>query len=315
MNTQLLTLATVQDGVFSYDQALALGVTGDHLTDMIRSKMIIRLRKRAYVLTETYVAAAPDEQYRLRVLAVLRSRPRREARPQDRASHHSALALHRISFFGAPRELVLIESSSGPQRTKDGLAVLRRSTTVTYSANETNTVGPAAACLQVAARFGFEAGVCAMDSALHRRSCTREQLKEEIQLVPERRRTQAQRALDFADKRTESVGESRTRIILDSAGFTVVPQFEIRHHRSVLGRVDFLVDGCVVVEFDGLVKYENVEGKYAIGAEKQREKRIRQLGYEFVRVIWSELDDPVSLVRQVAAAKQDAQRRGILTGI
>lgn len=315
MNTRLLTMAAMQGGVFTFDEAATLGLSGDDLTTLVRAGSVTRLRRRAYVLTQTYAAADVDEKYRLRVLAVLRSRPRRDAAPQDRASHQSALALHGIAFFKASRTMVCLESTHGPQRLKDGLRVARRSTAMTFSSRNARAVSPAAACVQVAARDGFEAGVCAMDSALHRRKCTTADLEEAVALVARGKRGLVQRTIAFADARAESVGESRTRIILHDSGFSVVPQFEVRDGRSVLGRVDFLVDGCVVVEFDGLIKYEKYEGKYAIGAEKQREKEIRRLGYEFVRIVWSELDDPLSIARQVIEAKRDAQRRGILATI
>ena len=177
-------------------------------------------------------------------------------------------------------------------------------------------MAPAVACVQVAARYGFEAGVCAMDSALHRRHCTREDLERSVEEVDARRRAPVNLAIAATEASTESVGETRTRIILRDAGFAVRPQAEILDGRRLVGRVDFLVDDCVVVEFDGLVKYEGKAGRSALAAEKDRESRIARLGYEVVRVVWSDLADPGGIIRRVLEARQTARaRRGAMTPV
>lgn len=171
------------------------------------------------------------------------------------------------------------------------------------------SVSVAVACVQLAARYGFEAGVCAMDSALQSRRCTIADLEAAVAHVAPRWHSRVRLAIEFADARSESVGESRTRIILRDAGFTVVPQFEVRQGQRLLGRVDFLVDGLVVVEFDGMVKYSGADGRQALAAEKRRESDLTRVGYEVVRVIWPELDRPIDLVRRVFAAKRLAESR------
>jgi hypothetical protein len=70
------------------------------------------------------------------------------------------------------------------------------------------------------------------------------------------------------------------------------------------GRVDLLVAGCVVVEFDGLVKYAGAQGRHALAAEKVREDRLRALGYEVVRLTWPDLDRPGRVDSLVRSALQ-----------
>ena len=95
---------------------------------------------------------------------------------------------------------------------------------------------------------------------------------------------------------TESVGETRARLLLLDLGFEVRPQVRILDgHGKVVARVDFLV-GRTVVEFDGMVKYEGADGRQALAREKRREETLRRLGFGIVRLIWSDLDDP-ALVR------------------
>jgi very-short-patch-repair endonuclease len=78
---------------------------------------------------------------------------------------------------------------------------------------------------------------------------------------------------------------------------------------AVLARVDFLVGGQVIVEFDGAVKYQTGDGT-VLFQEKQREDRLRELGFEVVRVIWPELDQPGEVIGRVHAALARARTRG-----
>src|SRR5690606_27230994 len=92
-------------------------------------------------------------------------------------------------------------------------------------------------------------------------------------------------------------------------GFSVTPQFVVMDGRHQVGRVDFLVDECVIVDFDGLIKYEGADGKFALAAEKDRESRLTRLGFEVVRIVWSDLEDPVAIVHRVLTAKRTAGKR------
>jgi hypothetical protein len=72
----------------------------------------------------------------------------------------------------------------------------------------------------------------------------------------------------------------------------------------------------VVVEFDGFVKYGRTvvrPGEPAPGdvvfTEKVREDRLRTLGYEVVRIIWSDLADLPAVRRRIEAAIQRARGR------
>ena len=57
-----------------------------------------------------------------------------------------------------------------------------------------------------------------------------------------------------------------------------------------------------MVEFDGAVKYDGAEGREALVAEKKREDRIRELGYQVVRLTWAELADPHRLLARIRSA-------------
>jgi hypothetical protein len=105
------------------------------------------------------------------------------------------------------------------------------------------------------------------------------------------------RVLALADGRSESVGESRSRVMCDR--YHLPPprlQVEMWDGSILLGRVDLYIEEWrTVIEFDGRVKYR-VDGidqpqkvQDVVWAEKLREDSIRALGLAFCRVTWDDL--------------------------
>ena len=121
----------------------------------------------------------------------------------------------------------------------------------------------------------------------------------------------ATRAVGFGDGRSESVGESRLRVLLADLGLPApVPQAEIRDSEGwLVARVDFLLARWgVILEFDGALKYAG-SGADALIAEKAREDRLRDLGYEVVRVTWADLAQPADLLARIRRAIARSQQR------
>ncbi|MHB1475206.1 MAG: PDDEXK family nuclease, partial [Dermatophilaceae bacterium] len=78
-----------------------------------------------------------------------------------------------------------------------------------------------------------------------------------------------------------------------------------------VARVDFLLGSSpVVIEFDGKIKYDGVDGKQALVDEKVREDRLRALGYEIVRLTWADLARQGRVKALVMAAAKRAGSRG-----
>jgi len=137
------------------------------------------------------------------------------------------------------------------------------------------SVSPGLAVLGTAMLCGVEAGVVAADAALAGGLVKDADLRQSLQQLfrhPSIR--DARLVVDLADMRSESPGESRTRLVLQSLALgAVVPQVEIRDDNGrLVARVDFLYEQQrTVVEFDGLVKYSGADGREALVAEKRRE--------------------------------------------
>jgi very-short-patch-repair endonuclease len=101
----------------------------------------------------------------------------------------------------------------------------------------------------------------------------------------------ARRALALADHRAESAFESLSRVAMLSCGLPRPElQVEIWCAGEFLARVDFLWrEQRVIGEADGRSKYTSVGDFYA---EKRREERLRDLGFEVVRWDWATAWNP-----------------------
>lgn len=164
----------------------------------------------------------------------------------------------------------------------------------------------------------YPVAVSVVDAALRQGVATAEQLADALDLFAGRTGIgTAERAVRFGDARSESVGESRLRVLLADLGLPEPSlQAEIRDVGGrLVARVDFLLERWgVIVEFDGALKYAGV-GAEALIAEKTREDKLRDLGYEVVRAVWADLTHPVELVARIRrAVARSSQRRGPLAG-
>jgi len=112
----------------------------------------------------------------------------------------------------------------------------------------------------------------------------------------------ARRALELLDPRSESYGESVSRVLMLERGLPAAePQLLVRDERGhVVARVDFAWPALGVVgEFDGRVKYgrdlaPGQDPAEALWREKVREDLIRDLGWQVVRWIWADLHHPAA---------------------
>lgn len=231
--------------------------------------------------------------------------------PMAVASHHSALALHGVALYGVPwgQPQLADARRSSRGRVSRFRHVLRPADEVT-EVDGYRTVGVPLALAQVAARYGMVAGLVALDDALAKGLCTRAAPAAIVEAGRLRRGVRAaRRALELADCRAQSPGESRLRAIVAESPWRYDLQVNVGGPGSGYV-VDLLVDDCVVLEFDGAVKYEGVEGKSALLAEKGREDWIRGRRYGFMRVIWAQLDYPVALRRALHATVLQTRAAG-----
>jgi len=160
---------------------------------------------------------------------------------------------------------------------------------------------PARTIADLARLLPFEQAVVAADGALHKKLLTAEQLvaaTTAIRGAPGSRA--ALRVARFASGLSESVGESRSRVMMHAAALPPpVLQLEVNDIGGrKLGRSDYgRHDGRLLGEFDGKIKYGRLlkPGESpgdAVFREKLREDALRDNGSRVVRWVWAELANP-----------------------
>ena len=300
MDERLTQVARARGGVFTSSMAAALDVDDTALTRLRRSGELVRVRRDAYVLGETWSGATPEQRLTLRTRAVLATRPR------DVASHQAALALHRLPLHGVDLDTVDVMAAVSRVRLAAGLRTHRRPADLDHVvADGYRCVGIGLAVAQVLLRSGLVAAMVPLDAALHDGRSTLDDVSAALGRVcgSARLRARGDSLLARVDPACESVGETRTRLLLQDFGLDVRSQVEVRDDLGdLVGRVDFLVGERVVVEFDGAVKYEGPEGRSALIAEKRREDALRSLGFVVVRVTWADLAEPARVMARIRRA-------------
>ena len=286
----------------------ALGLDHHDVYLLVTQGELVRLRRGAFVDGSVWRTSATWERHELRARAVLRALGPETA---VALSHHSALAVHGIGVYGVDDRVHLCRTDDGRSR-QDGLLVIHRRVP-SEQLVEVRTgwsVTIALACAEVAAHFGVEAGLVSAEAALRERRTTRADLEGAARTLGAAKGCHAAtRVAELASAKSESAGESRTRWLLLTLGYQPPQQqAEIAdEHGLLVARVDFLFRAeKVIVEFDGMLKYTDPS---ALRREKVREDRLRELGYEVVRLTWADLDDPSLIARRLEAAFARARAR------
>lgn len=306
MNGLLRTRVSDLDGIWSRQDAIELGHDDADLREWVKGGEALAAARGAYYVWEQVPASDPD-----RFATLVRRRMRATARllnDQFALSHASAVTYHgiaRLERLDLTEPVHVMATTSSAWSRRDEVRVHRAIPGTKYGRfGGIAVVAPADAVAGYACQTGLEAGVVAADSALHRGMATKDQLK--VAFGRMRRRTGAgvlPAVLAAADARSESVGETRTRLLCRSLGIAVTPQAVIKDlDGEFVARVDFLVDGTsVVLEFDGMVKYRGEGNENSLVDEKRREHRLGKLGYTVIRITWQDLADPAALSARIRA--------------
>lgn len=295
------TLERMEQAIHLARGLRAAGYTEGEINRMVRRGTLTAVRRGAYV-----EGAPPDDDAARHLLLVRATVPALAG--EAVVSHISAALLHGLPAWGVPLDVVQAtraRSSSGARRGARvhlHCAPLRTEEIVTVGGipctEEARTV------VDVARTVPFTQAVVVADAALRRtRSApplvSREDLRAALENavgwpgVPAARRVVA-----FADGRSGSVGESRSRVAIAAAGLPPpVLQYEVwAAGRRRIGWTDFGWPRLRTVgEFDGRVKYGRLlkpgeEPGDAVYAEKLREDDLRDQDLEVVRWTWPEID-------------------------
>jgi hypothetical protein len=312
--------------------AKQIGIDGTGLRQRLRAGQIRRVIRGWYAVWSPGAARPPWEgadtfetarrQHRLLVLALLKSFEGRVV-----ASHQSTLVLRGIPTWRADLEVAHLCRTSSDHTRHHPAAVIHPPSGTTFDTTPDgfDTVPVAHAVVQVglypphepALRSPMDSLVAA-DFALHNGQLTHAALETAEAAHSHHPGIGAVRAvLEHADGRHESPGETRLAHSLRRLGYTFTPQVPLPG--GYFG--DFgLDDRTVVIEFDGLDKYELATATAGPGTEAARRQRlvaekrreedvIRRSSFEFARFTWPELDDLALIRDRVEAARARAGRQ------
>lgn len=283
-----------------------LGVDRRTLDRRLRLGELVKVRRGAYRHPHRL---SPEATH----LEVLRATIAQTATPVV-ASHVSAGVVHGLPIDRRRLNQVhLLHSGTNRSWTRGG--VVRRTrpeVDATHIGDIPVTTLPSTT-LDLLRLLSFADAVAVADHAL-RRQVDGEGLLATIDAQPGRRGNgTARNALCFADPLSESAGESHTRVRIAEAGLPApVLQLELVDREGVM-RPDFAWPRQrLLAEFDGRVKYTrgangdgNLEQIHI--AEKERERRLRRLGWWVVRVVWDDLRSPERLAAVIREGFEDAR--------
>jgi hypothetical protein len=288
---------------------LEAGWSDAELDRLVRAGELARLRRGAYVDSVLPLTAAA--RHRLLIRATL-SGLRRPAV----VSHQSAAVLLGLPLWDVALDRVHVTRKPPASTNRSGVLcghVARLRDDEIIEMDGVLVTDPVRTALDLARSLRHEAAVVALDAALNQGLFTKDLLRTrlfDLSGTPGSR--SAARAVQAADSRSGSVGESRSRVILTR--WKLAPtalQFEVRSPvGTVIGRTDFAwEEHGLVGEFDGRIKYGRLlrpgqEPGDAVFEEKRREDAIRDEGWGVVRWVWADLARPDRLAARVRRARE-----------
>jgi hypothetical protein len=279
--------------------AVVEGYTDGELARMVRRKELSRLQRGTYAEGSAGLPVDPAARHALLVRATIAG-----LRTPAIVGHQSAAVLHDLPVWGLRLGRVHILRPPPPRGSGSSRLHLHVAHVPDDQVAEVDGIvatDVTRTIVDVARAAPFEAAVVTADCALHRRTTSRARLEECLETmgsVPGRRA--AARVIAFADPLSESVGESRSRVLMHRLRVPA-PDLQVRVLRrdgTAIGRCDFgWKDQRTVGEFDGRIKYGRLlrPGQSpgdAVFEEKRREDELRDHRWQVARWTWDDLDHP-----------------------
>jgi hypothetical protein len=288
-------------------ELLAAGMTDDELRRLRAERRLTAVRPGAYVASDDPRLDDAVARHVLTVRAAVQN-----VAPGAVVSHASAAALHGLTLWGVPLDRVHLTRD---RRSGGRCTALKHVHTAALADDEVADVGGIAVTsidrtlADLARTLPFEPALVTADAALYRHRTDPSAFAATGARAAGRPGSPpARRVALAADPRSESPGETRSRVAILRAGLPLPTlQFEVPALRT---RTDFYwPEFNTVGEFDGKVKYGRLlrPGQTpgdVVFAEKRREDALRDLGFEVVRWTWDELwpfDEVVGRIRRAFA--------------
>jgi hypothetical protein len=289
------------DGVFLRREALECGYDDKLIRSMVRERLWHRVRQGAYCFGDVWSTSTREQRHLILARAVLRTTPGPVV-----LSHTTALLAHGIAVWGADLTRVHVTRLDDGAGRNERDVIHHVGLVLDEDVVEIAglpAVSPARAVVEAATVMTLESALVSADSALHRRRCHPDELRNVFGRMnhwPGSQRVHV--VLHHMDGRSESPGETRARFMFWRHHVPVPDlQFEVYDDGGQLVAVTDFVwhDQRRFGEFDGVVKYGRTylrEGETpadVVVREKKREDLVRGItGYGCSRLMWPELSRP-----------------------
>ncbi|MCM0615928.1 DUF559 domain-containing protein [Paenarthrobacter sp. TYUT067] len=275
------------------DELLRFGLNSRNIKALVDSGELLRLRYGCYILSDTWKALGPRRQALERILAHAHG-TLTSSTGGFVYSHLSAARLHGLFVWGVDDKVHILHSAR-PSSDRSGKDV--RGHTQSFTEDHVVVVqGLRVTTLErtmsdCARMLSYPKALVIMDHGL-RVGADRRVLSQLAAVSAGKRGVRTLRkALDNADPRAESAGETLTRELMQRLRIRPPqPQFEVQ---SRLGRhrMDFAwEEEKLALEFDGRTKYFDYRPTdEVIFQERRREKALTEAGWRFIRIEWKDL--------------------------
>jgi hypothetical protein len=304
-------------------QALDCGVSAKEIEGLLRTGEWVRVRRGAYTTKALWGSLDESGQHLLHVRAVVGA-----LSGQVVVTGPSALAVCRIPLWGIDLKSVHVTREPGFTSRTDACVVHHVAQIPDCQLFEVDgLLIPVSerSVVDAARGVSFESGVVLADGAKRLALFDVDLAKSIVECQRDWPGSlKAARVLRFSDGAAETVGESRSRVMMARIGLPA-PQLQKCFYRSdgsVLARTDFFFEEFKTVgEFDGKQKYgrelyeksgriEDVDLGEVVWKEKRREDDIRDEDNEVVRWGWSDVDghDGAMLQRFLRAFDRGGRR-------
>lgn len=289
--------------------AVRQGYSDAELARLVRRRELERVQRGSYTVASHELPQDAVARHALDVRAILAG-----LRAPSVACSVSAAAVHGLPVWGVQLARVHVlrpppARGNGSSRLHVHIARVAEGDRTLVNGVPVTTV--TRTVVDVARSAPFEPAVVIADAALRARLTSTERLREclaRMGTVPGVRA--AARVLDFADGLSESVGESRSRVLMHRLALPA-PDLQVRvlnGKGAEIGRCDFgWEQHRTIGEFDGRIKYGRLlrPGQHpgdAVFAEKRREDTLRDHSWEVARWTWDDLRRPPLVAARIRRA-------------
>lgn len=288
-------------------ELLAAGYTDVQLRLLVKSGVLHRIRRGAYVSGELWRDCSAEDRHRLVCRAVLRA-----GHPLMVLTHVSNAIERGLPVWMIPLDEVHTTRTDGKGGRREAgvvhhVGILHEDDVQVVNGVRVSTAARCA--VEVSSIAPLEPTLVLVNAMLHLGLMDESEL---VKAVAERKTWPATLSnhllLHLADKRMSSVAETRTDYLCHTQRLPrPEPQVEVRDELgNLLGIVDFVWRHVgVFLEFDGKIKYEQFRrpgeslDEYLM-REKRREERIcLATGWVCIRITWADLNHPAATAQRI----------------